>query len=255
MCAGKNGAVLLNHLHCGGLFENFGHGFNPSQRKLPEKYVEHHGLCSGCYWVSLKAVFNFPLLCEVYTIYFTWSNTFSVIFSVFFRLSHSFDWCFYWGAIQNQNRPNFPHNDFLPRFHPRKSTFPNMAIFHFLMYFFLFIPPPRWLTVIVGEEFPIDLRMLKSFRCLRPLKMVSKVPSKFSAISAHRDLAPASCRIKSRFLPRFQKKREFRRWVVNSRRKVSSDEHTHSSSKPKHRVERENKSVLDKWMSRSWWIR
>ena len=40
------------------------------------------------------------------------------------------------------------------------------------------LSPTRWLTVIVGEEFPIDLRMLKSFRCLRPLKMVSKVPSK-----------------------------------------------------------------------------
>ena len=36
----------------------------------------------------------------------------------------------------------------------------------------------RILTIIVGEQFPIDLRMLKSFRCLRPLKMVSKVPSK-----------------------------------------------------------------------------
>ena len=71
VCAGKNGAVLLNHLHCGGLFENFGHGLDPSQRQLPEKYVEHHGLCSGCYWVSLKAVFNFPLLCEVYTIFST----------------------------------------------------------------------------------------------------------------------------------------------------------------------------------------
>ena len=71
VCAGKNGAVLLNHLHCGGLFENFGHGFNPSQRQLPEKYVEHHGLRSGCYWVSLKDVFNFPLLCEVYTIFST----------------------------------------------------------------------------------------------------------------------------------------------------------------------------------------
>ena len=57
------------------------------------------------------------------------------------------------------------------------------------------LPPTRWLTVIVGEEFPIDLRMLKSFRCLRPLKMVSKVPSKLSAISlrqrrfAHRTTA------------------------------------------------------------------
>ena len=37
----------------------------------------------------------------------------------------------------------------------------------------------RILTIIVGETFPFDLRMLKSFRCLRPLKMVSKVPSKF----------------------------------------------------------------------------
>ena len=38
----------------------------------------------------------------------------------------------------------------------------------------------RILTIIVGEQFPIDLRMLKSFRCLRPLKMVSKVPSKLT---------------------------------------------------------------------------
>ena len=139
-------------------------------------------------------------------------------------------------------------------FTQENQHFPTWPFFIFNA-FFLFIPLPRWLTVIVGEEFPIDLRMLKSFRCLRPLKMVSKVPSKFSAISAHRDLAPASCRIKSRFLPRFQKKREFRRWVVNSRRKISSDEHTHSSSQPEHRVDSENKSVLDKWMSRSWWIR
>ena len=54
----------------------------------------------------------------------------------------------------------------------------------------------------MGEEFPIDLRMLKSFRCLRPLKMVSKVPSKLPAISRDRDFAhPASCRINTRFLP------------------------------------------------------
>ena len=120
--------------------------------------------------------------------------------------------------------------------------------------FFLFIPPPRWLTVIVGEEFPIDLRMLKSFRCLRPLKMVSKVPSKFSAISAHRDLAPASCRIKSRFLPRFQKNGnlDVESWIWDEKYLLMN---THSSSQPEHRVERESKSVLDKWMSRSWWIR
>lgn len=39
----------------------------------------------------------------------------------------------------------------------------------------------RVATVLLGEtdqSLPVDLRMLRSFRCLRPLKMVSKVPSK-----------------------------------------------------------------------------
>ena len=70
-------------------------------------------------------------------------------------------------------------------------------------FFFSFFSPTRWLTVIVGEEFPIDLRMLKSFRCLRPLKMVSKVPSKLPLSLSHRDCAhhhSHSCRINSRFL-------------------------------------------------------
>ena len=36
------------------------------------------------------------------------------------------------------------------------------------------------MTIIVEEALPFDLRILRSFRCLRPLKMVSKVPSKCS---------------------------------------------------------------------------
>ena len=39
----------------------------------------------------------------------------------------------------------------------------------------------RVATVLLGDtdqSLPVDLRMLRSFRCLRPLKMVSKVPSK-----------------------------------------------------------------------------
>ena len=36
----------------------------------------------------------------------------------------------------------------------------------------------RCTTVMLEEALPFDLRMLRSFRCLRPLKMVSKVPSK-----------------------------------------------------------------------------
>jgi hypothetical protein len=35
------------------------------------------------------------------------------------------------------------------------------------------------MTVMVEKAMPFDLRTLRSFRCLRPLKMVSKVPSKF----------------------------------------------------------------------------
>ena len=37
----------------------------------------------------------------------------------------------------------------------------------------------------MGETFPFDLRMLKSFRWLRPLKMVSKVPSKFQVVTEY----------------------------------------------------------------------
>ena len=36
----------------------------------------------------------------------------------------------------------------------------------------------RCMTILVEKSVPFDLRMLRSFRCLRPLKMVSKVPSK-----------------------------------------------------------------------------
>ena len=32
---------------------------------------------------------------------------------------------------------------------------------------------------MVEKALPFDLRTLRAFRCLRPLKMVSKVPSKF----------------------------------------------------------------------------
>ena len=35
------------------------------------------------------------------------------------------------------------------------------------------------MTILVEKSMPFDLRTLRSFRCLRPLKMVSKVPSKF----------------------------------------------------------------------------
>ena len=36
------------------------------------------------------------------------------------------------------------------------------------------------MTILVEQALPFDLRILRSFRCLRPLKMVSKVPSKFA---------------------------------------------------------------------------
>ena len=36
----------------------------------------------------------------------------------------------------------------------------------------------RCMTIVAEKSVPFDLRMLRSFRCLRPLKMVSKVPSK-----------------------------------------------------------------------------
>ena len=38
----------------------------------------------------------------------------------------------------------------------------------------------RCMTILVEKSMPFDLRTLRSFRCLRPLKMVSKVPSKFN---------------------------------------------------------------------------
>lgn len=41
----------------------------------------------------------------------------------------------------------------------------------------------RCMTILVEKSVPFDLRMLRSFRCLRPLKMVSKVPSKLVATS------------------------------------------------------------------------
>ena len=131
-------------------------------------------------------------------------------------------------------------------FTQENQHFPTWPFFIFNA-FFLFIPLPRWLTVIVGEEFPIDLRMLKSFRCLRPLKMVSKVPSKFSAISAHRDLAPASCRIKSRFLPRFQKNGnlDVESWIWDEKYLLMN---THTAV-PSQNIgfKGGGKSVLDKW--------
>ena len=73
----------------------------------------------------------------------------------------------------------------------------------------------------MGEEFPIDLRMLKSFRCLRPLKMVSKVPSKLPAISRQQRrfaTTSQSCRINSRFLPP-EENGNLDVKVVNSRQK------------------------------------
>ena len=36
----------------------------------------------------------------------------------------------------------------------------------------------RYFTMFGEEAFPFDLQVLKSFKCLRPLKMVSRVPSK-----------------------------------------------------------------------------
>ena len=51
-CAGKNGAVLFDHFHCGGVPQNPGNGPDPPQRKLSEKYVEHDGLCCRCHGVS-----------------------------------------------------------------------------------------------------------------------------------------------------------------------------------------------------------
>ena len=41
------------------------------------------------------------------------------------------------------------------------------------------LPPKRYFTMFGEEAFPFDLQVLKSFKCLRPLKMVSRVPSKF----------------------------------------------------------------------------
>ena len=52
MCAGKNGAVLFDNFHRGGFPQNLGNGTDPPQRKLSEKYVEHHGLCCSCHRVS-----------------------------------------------------------------------------------------------------------------------------------------------------------------------------------------------------------
>ena len=39
------------------------------------------------------------------------------------------------------------------------------------------------MTILVEKSVPFDLRMLRSFRCLRPLKMVSKVPSKLGVFA------------------------------------------------------------------------
>ena len=39
----------------------------------------------------------------------------------------------------------------------------------------------RCMTILVEKSMPFDLRTLRSFRCLRPLKMVSKVPSKLNS--------------------------------------------------------------------------
>jgi hypothetical protein len=39
------------------------------------------------------------------------------------------------------------------------------------------------MTLLVEKSVPFDLRMLRSFRCLRPLKMVSKVPSKSRTVA------------------------------------------------------------------------
>ena len=36
------------------------------------------------------------------------------------------------------------------------------------------------MTIFLEKAMPFDLRTLRSFRCLRPLKMVSKVPSKLN---------------------------------------------------------------------------
>jgi hypothetical protein len=41
----------------------------------------------------------------------------------------------------------------------------------------------RCMTLLVEKSVPFDLRMLRSFRCLRPLKMVSKVPSKSRTVA------------------------------------------------------------------------
>ena len=57
-CAGKNGAVLFDHFHCGGVPQNPGNGPDPPQRKLSEKYVEHDGLCCRCHGVSNVFPFN-----------------------------------------------------------------------------------------------------------------------------------------------------------------------------------------------------
>ena len=184
--------------------------------------------------MSLKDVFNFPLLCEVYTIFSTWSNTFSVIFSVVSGSVTVLTDVTIGGQFKTKIDQTSHTMTYCRDFTQENQHFPTWPFFIFNA-FFLFIPLPRWLTVIVGEEFPIDLRMLKSFRCLRPLKMVSKVPSKFSAISAHRDLAPASCRIKSRFLPRFQKNGnlDVESWIWDEKYLLMN---THSSSQPEHRV-------------------
>ena len=64
MFAGKNGAVLFDNFHCGGFPQNIGNGTDPPQRKLSEKYVEHHGLCCSRHRVSFSQtsfIFSFPI--------------------------------------------------------------------------------------------------------------------------------------------------------------------------------------------------
>jgi hypothetical protein len=51
--AGGAGACLHGHLHGGDVHQDHRHGIRPPPRLLPQKPLEHHGLCGCRLWVSL----------------------------------------------------------------------------------------------------------------------------------------------------------------------------------------------------------
>lgn len=50
----------------------------------------------------------------------------------------------------------------------------------------LFNIPRRFVTLFAQDELDVDLRTLRAIRVLRPLKLVSGIPSKFHMFSQHR---------------------------------------------------------------------